>query len=317
MERHCNLKMLTFFKLMGRLPLPLLHALGWGLGWLIWLLGATYRQRWREHTAQAQLGPRARWASVGAAGQQMAELARIWFGAPVPLRWDGAEHIEAVLRQRHGLLFLTPHLGCFELTAQAYAQRFGSQALADGSPAQPLTALYRPPRVAALHPVLQAARQRPGLRTAPTDLSGVRLLLKALKQGQAVGLLPDQVPPAGMGVWAPFFGRSAYTMTLAARLAQVPGTQVLLIWAERLSWGRGYVVRVRPWLDLVDAPLAPEPLAAAAQINQAMQAVIGHCPAQYLWGYARYKGQRGEGAGGGSAGSAASGAAASGTASSG
>jgi len=318
MNRHCNPKMLTFFKLMGRLPLPLLHALGWCLGWLIWLLSSTYRQRWRAHTAQAQLERRVRWASVGAAGQQMAELPRIWFGAPVPLHWDGAEHIEAVLRQRHGLLLLTPHLGCFELTAQAYAQRFGAQAQPDGSPAQPLTALYRPPRVAALHPVLQAARQRPGMCTAPTDLSGVRQLLRALKQGQTVGLLPDQVPPAGMGVWAPFFGRSAYTMTLAARLAQVPGTEVLLIWGERLPWGRGYVLRVRPWLELVGAPLAPEPQAAAAQINQAMQAVIAHCPAQYLWGYARYKGPRGAGTSGGQSGGGAGGAGAGpGTASSG
>ena len=279
---------------MGRLPLPLLQALGWVLGWLVWLLGRTYRQRWRAHTAQAGLAWRQRWASVGAAGQQMAELARIWFGAPVPLRWDGAQHIEAALRDGQGLLLLTPHLGCFELTAQAYAQRFGVQPegpLPAGAPApRPITVLYRPPRVAALHPVLRAARERPGLHSAPTDLSGVRQLLKALKQGQTVGLLPDQVPPAGMGVWAPFFGRNAYTMTLAARLAQVPGTQLLLVWGERLPWGRGYVVHVRPWIDVVGAPLAHEPQAAAAQINQAMQALIGHCPAQYLWGYARYKG---------------------------
>jgi len=308
MDRHCNLKMLTFFKLMGRLPLPLLHALGWCLGWLIWLLDPTYRQRWREHTAQAQLGRGARWASVGAAGQQMVELPRIWFGAPVPLRWDGAEHIEAVLRQRNGLLLLTPHLGCFEITGQAYAQRFGAPTQPDGTPPQALTALYRPPRVAALHPVMQAARVRPGMCTAPSDLSGVRQLLKALKQRQAVVVLPDQVPPAGMGVWAPFFGRSAYTMTLAARLAQMPGTEVLLIWGERLPWARGYVVHVRPWQELVGAPLVPEPQAAAAQINLAMQAVIGHCPAQYLWGYARYKGPRGEG----SAGTAGSGTASSG-----
>jgi len=290
--------MLFFFRLMGRLPLPLLHALGWLLGWLIWLLDPTYRQRWRDHTAQAGLAGRVRWASVGAAGQQMAELPRIWFGAPVPLHWDGAQHIEAALREGRGLLFLTPHLGCFELTAQAYAQRFGAQpegqsggqAHTGAAAVRPITVLYRPPRVAALHPVLQAARKRPGLHSVPTDLSGVRQLLKALKQGQTVGLLPDQVPPAGMGVWAPFFGRNAYTMTLAARLAQVPGTQVLLIWGERRRWGRGYVLRVRPWLDVVGAPLAHEPQAAAAQINQAMQTVIGHCPAQYLWGYARYKG---------------------------
>jgi KDO2-lipid IV(A) lauroyltransferase len=61
-----------------------------------------------------------------------------------------------------------------------------------------------------------------------------------------VGLLPDQVPPDGMGVWAPFYGRPAYTMTLAARLVQQTGAALLLIWAERLPAGRGWVLRVSP-----------------------------------------------------------------------
>jgi KDO2-lipid IV(A) lauroyltransferase len=100
-----------------------------------------------------------------------------------------------------------------------------------------------------------------------------------------VGLLPDQVPPQGMGVMAPFFGRDAYTMTLSVRLVQQTGATVLLAWGERLAWGRGYRVHVSP----LEVPLPSELSEAAAAVNLAMQSLIGQCPAQYLWGYARYK----------------------------
>ena len=87
------------------------------------------------------------------------------------------------------------------------------------------------------------------------------------------------------GVWAPFFGRDAYTMTLSARLAAQSGATVLLAWGERLPWGRGYVVHVSP----MAVPLADGLAEAAAQINAAMEDLVRQCPSQYLWGYARYK----------------------------
>jgi KDO2-lipid IV(A) lauroyltransferase len=276
--------MLSLFRVLGRLPLGVLHALGWCLGWLIWLGSATYRRRWFDNTAQAGIDRAARWASVGEAGKQVLELPRLWFGRPVPIGWQGAAHIEAALRNGQGILFLTPHMGCFEATAQAYAARFGA------SPGgKPITVLFRPPRQAALTEVLRAARDRPGLVSAPANLRGVRQLVQALKQGEAVGLLPDQVPVDRLGVWAPFFGRDAYTMTLSARFAQVPGTQVLLAWGQRLPWGRGFVVHVQPWHEVMPEPVAEQAEEAATQMNRAMEALIRRCPAQYLWGYARYK----------------------------
>lgn len=272
--------------LLAWLPLPLVQGLGWLGGWAAWLASAPYRRRWRAHTRLAGLRGRARWASVGAAGQQVAELPRLWFGPPVRVGWEGAAHIEAALAQRRGVLFLTPHLGCFEVTPRAYAERFGVPRGA------PITVLYRPSRQAALAALLRQARQRPGMAAVPTTLAGVRQLMQALRRGEAVGLLPDQVPPLGQGVWAPFFGRPAYTMTLAARLAQQPGVQVLLAWGQRLPWGRGYVVHVQPWAQVMEEPLAADPAEAAAQINRAMEALIRRCPQQYLWGYARYKAPR-------------------------
>jgi KDO2-lipid IV(A) lauroyltransferase len=88
-----------------------------------------------------------------------------------------------------------------------------------------------------------------------------------------------------MGVWAPFFGAQAYTMTLSARLAQQSGAAVLVVWGERLSWGRGFRLHFRALRET----LSEEPQRAAAQINAEMEQLIRECPQQYLWGYARYK----------------------------
>ena len=264
------------FRTFSLLPLPALHALGWVLGWASFLLSSRYRRRLLAHAKQAGYSTRVALGSVGEAGKLVAELPRLWLGRPVHVGWDGAAHIEAAQAGGAGVLFLTPHLGCFEITAQAYARRFGAR--------HPMTVLFRPARQAALRDLVALARRRPGLHTAPTTLAGVKQLLQALKAGNAVGLLPDQVPPDGQGVWAPFFGRDAYTMTLSARLAQAGHTQVLISWGERLSWGRGYLVHVRPF-----GPLDSDPVQAAGQINRAMEALVRECPAQYLWSYDRYK----------------------------
>jgi KDO2-lipid IV(A) lauroyltransferase len=270
--------MTHLFKMLSYLPLVVLHGVGWVLGWLAFLASATYRSRFIANARQAGLA-RAQWLpAVGAAGQLIGELPRLWMGRAVPLHWDGAQHIDAALKLGKGVVFLTPHLGCFEITAQAYAARYGQSG-------QPMTVLFRPARKAWLRALIGSARARPGLLTAPTTLGGVKQLIKALKQGQCVGLLPDQVPPVSQGVWAPFFGREAYTMTLSARLALQTGATVLVAWGERLPWGRGYTIHVEP----LSEPLESDVRQAALQINQAMEALVRKATGQYLWGYARYK----------------------------
>jgi KDO2-lipid IV(A) lauroyltransferase len=276
--------MITLFKMLSVLPLWVLHGFGWSLGWLVFLASGVYRRRFLANARQAGMGWRQWGGAVGESGKLVAELPRLWLGAPVPVRWEGAERpVEEALSQARGVMFLTPHLGCFEITAQAYAQRYGQGA-------QPMTVLFRPPRQSWLRAVVETARGRPGLHTAPTTLAGVKQMIKALKQGQSLGLLPDQVPPLGLGVWAPFFGREAYTMTLSSRLAQQTGATVLLAWGERLSWGRGFRVHVQP----LGVSLPTDAALAAGVITQSMEDLIRRCPQQYLWGYARYKQPRQE-----------------------
>lgn len=273
--------MKTLFRALALLPLPLLHAAGAAVGWVSFLSSTTYRRRFLENARQAGLGLAQVRPAVAEAGKLLAEMPRLWFGRPVALQWDGAELIDAARAAGRGIVFLTPHLGCFEATAQGYAARYGR-----------ITVLYRPARKPWLRDLVDTSRERANLATAPTTMAGVKQMLKALRAGEAIGLLPDQVPPKGLGVWAPFFGREAYTMTLSARLAQQTGATVLLAWGERLGWGRGYRIHLRQW----PGEVAAQPEAAAAQVNIQMERLIRECPQQYLWGYARYKQPREESA---------------------
>ncbi|MEH0167134.1 lysophospholipid acyltransferase family protein [Roseateles microcysteis] len=279
--------MFLLMRLLSRLPLRLLHALGAVAGWLTWLLSPTYRRRFAANVAQAGLAPAQGRPAIASAGRMIAETAWLWLRPPTQplggmLRWDGAELIDQALAQGKGLLILTPHMGCFEVTAQAIAERWGDT--------HPITVLYRPARKPWMRDVVDASRGRPGLATAPANLAGVRQMIRALRQGQIVGLLPDQVPPEGLGTWVPFFGREAYTMTLAGRLVQQTGAALLVIWGERLPGARGYVARVRP-APAIPAESTPE--SAALLINKAMEDLILQAPGQYLWGYHRYKQPRG------------------------
>ena len=279
--------------LAGR-SLRFLHACGGVLGRLAWALSPGYRQRVGENAAIAGVDAATRRAAVAEAGRLVAELPRLWLrpaGRPIadPVRWEGETLLEGWLAAGRGLVLLTPHIGSFEMAAQAYAERFG--------PRQPMTVLYRPARQPWLRALEETARARPHLATAPATLPGVRQMLRALRRGETVGLLPDQVPPEGLGVWAPFFGRPAYTMTLAVRLVQQTGAAVGVLWCERLPGGAGYVVRAEELAQPLPAvPDAPgdeaATVAAATAINRSMEAVILRKPSQYLWGYHRYKAPR-------------------------
>lgn len=231
--------------------------------------------------------------AVGAIGAMVAELPWVWMRPHTPplgelIQWDGAEHFEQAMQAGRGVIVLSPHLGCWEIGAQAIAEKFGPRF-------GPMVALFRPARKPWLEPVVANARTRPYLDSAPTSLAGVRTLIRTLRGGGYTAILPDQVPPQGQGVWAPFFGRDVYTMTLLAKLAQQTGAQVMLTWCERLPISEGFCMHMQPLnaAELSDPKTTPE--AAAAVVNRAVETMVRHAPGQYLWGYPRDKQPRAEG----------------------
>ena len=281
MEGRKDTKILSFpsvlLRLVGKLPLPLLHALGSVLGWAIYGISPTYRRNLRANLRQAgYTDARIRRQAIAAAGEMLAELPALWFRphaevAALVREVEGLEAVFAARAQRRPLLFLTPHMGCFEVTSQYAALHM------------PITVLYRPPKMGWLEPLMLEGRNRPNVRLVPADVSGVRAIFRALKDGEAVGFLPDQVPGEGEGDWAEFFGRPAYTMTLAAKLAEREGVQCFLAFGRRLPRGRGYAIVLRP------LPPAQPGERPARHLNRALEELVRECPGQYLWSYNRYK----------------------------
>ncbi len=265
-------------RLLARLPLRWLHGAGVALGWATYGLSPAYAARMRENLYASGIcaGPAAceplLRQVIAETGKGVTELVKVWFGADElvarGVRCDTWRVVEDAQRAGRGIIFLTPHLGCFEVSALYGAQRM------------PITVLYRPPKLAFVEPLMVAGRNRFNATVAPANLKGVRMLYKALKRGEAVGLLPDQAPGVGEGAWADFFGRPAYTMTLVARLQKTSGAAVIMAFAERLPRGTGY------HLHLTALPAAG---LDERVLNQAIEAVVRSCPAQYLWSYNRYK----------------------------
>jgi Kdo2-lipid IVA lauroyltransferase/acyltransferase len=269
--------MALLLRFVAHLPLPLLHVLGALLGWAVYLGSPRYRRYLRENLRSARLdNARLRRAAIAEGGKAVLEVPAIWLRphrsvAALVVEVSGWEHIDAGAKLGRGLILLTPHLGCWEVAGQYISSRI------------PLTVMYSPPKLKALEPHMVAGRSREMLKSVPADLRGVRALLKALKRGEAIGMLPDQVPGVGEGEWVEFFGRPAYTMVLVSRLAEQTGAPVLLVCAERLAKGRGYRFVVEPML-----PTRP-PESPVRALNRSLENLIRRRPEQYLWSYNRYK----------------------------
>lgn len=276
--------MTAVFKILALIPLPLLHTLGIVLGWLIYWAPGRHSARMRNNVYTSGICGRPNECRrllrrvIGESGKAILELAPMWmrpFDKVLKLVKGtlGWEQIDAALAAGRGVIIIAPHLGCFELINLYYASR------------QPFTAMYKPPRQPQLEAIMLTGRQRGQAKLVPTDMSGVRALLGALKRGEGIGILPDQVASAGDGVWAPFFGRQAYTPTLAASLQRKTDAAAFYVVAERLSWGRGYVIHVVP----VEGSFPEDKTTAALQINRGVEDFVRRFPAQYLWSYNRHK----------------------------
>lgn len=270
--------MQSLLRLLARLPLPLLHAVGAFLGRAVYLFSPRYRKVIARNLELAGLNTRRlRSAIVAETGKAALETPAIWLrthehAASLVVEASGWEHVDSAIAAGSGLIMLTPHLGCWEVSGQYISSRI------------PITVMYSPPNLKSLEPLMQEGRNRgAAMKSVPADMRGVRAMLKALKRGEAIGILPDQVPGVGEGEWVEFFGSPAYTMTLVGRLAEQTGAPVLLCYSERLARGRGYRFLVEPMM-----PARP-PESAVRALNRSLEHLIRRCPEQYLWSYNRYK----------------------------
>lgn len=268
----------TLLRIIAMLPLPLIHGLGVMIGWISYWTDKKFSRRIRNNLHKSKLANNTKEHSklvrlnVSETGKSILETLAIWVKSQRSiLKWvkscDGWQHVETALAAKKGIIFLTPHLGCYEITARYYTAQ------------HPMTVLYTPTRKSWLSDIMEAGRERSKTTLAPANLSGVRRLLKTLKSGEAVGILPDQVPDLGDGVWATYFDEPAYSMTLVSKLVEATGATVLLAYGERLAWGQGFVIHIEP----LNTETSPQ------DINNAIERLVRRKPEQYLWSYRRFK----------------------------
>jgi KDO2-lipid IV(A) lauroyltransferase len=260
------------------LPLFLAQVIGAALGILAYVGSKQYRSLFRpqyeavvkSHHLSLQI-----WSAAAASGQLFSDSLWIWRNPKKALslveiqNWD---LVESAINEGHGLVMLTPHLGGFEIIPRVLAQHF------------PATILYRPSRQEWLNEVVEEGRAYPNMHFVPTNLNGVRQMTRALTRGEAIGILPDQVPSGGEGVWVPFFGRLAYTTPLPARLANRNNTPVVMFTAKRKELGKGWLMQAKRL-----EPLSEDSTLAAAELNVAIENAILVAPNQFIWAYNRYK----------------------------
>jgi Kdo2-lipid IVA lauroyltransferase/acyltransferase len=274
-------------------PLALLslganHAVGAFLGRLAFRFSPRYRHRLLENLASSGLaaspeGVR-RLAKENAAeiGKGASEL--IWalyrpldeVAGTVKSRtgWEAVEKLQAAGRP---IVFVIPHLGGYDIAGRYLWTKL------------PILAMYKPHKLSWFDQMLREGRNRgaapDGTNVAPATLAGVRMVLKHLRRGGCSIVLPDQVPGQGDGEWVEFFGRPAYTMTLVGRLQEASNAALVFCFAERLPRGEGFALHLRA----LDEALPSDRRDAARRVNAMVEELVRACPAQYLWGYNRYK----------------------------
>ena len=271
----------VIFKFLGILSLPSLHRLGAALGWLIYCCSPKSSVTIKRNIEISGLAKNAQQfkkllnGNIAESGKALLETFGIWHKKevdilPMVVKVHGWQNVNEALERGKGIIFLTPHLGCFEIASIFYGSK------------HPITVMYRPPKLKFLHALILQGRTRTGVTLAQANANGVRKLMQALKRNEAVGILPDQIPAAGEGEWADFFGKPAYTMTLASKLSTKTGATVIMAFGERLSGGVGYEIHLTQIVSIATTKL----------LNVAIEQQIAHKPSQYLWRYDRYKQRR-------------------------
>ncbi len=271
-------------RLLGALPLAGLQRLGAGLGWLSRRLGSREARVARRNIELcfpnlSESERSALWRNnLAETGRTLTETLRWWtHPASSNLRHvtqvRGQDLLDEALASGRGVIIAAPHLGNWELLNQWLAQH------------SDLAIVYRPARRDWMNAVIQRGRGQPGVEQVAAEAAGVRTLFKRLKAGGMVGILPDQQPKRGEGVFVPFFDIQALTMSLLPRLANRTGAVVLLAFAERLPDHAGFCIHLRA----TPAAIASDDTSvAAAALNQAIEACIALAPAQYQWSYKRF-----------------------------
>ena len=272
------------FKLLSLLPLRVLQLIGAGIGGLTFKMSATLRKRTKENLAQAGYTDEQLPERIGRnTGRQALESLWVWYRPAetvlkrVSVTPKAQKIIEEAMTGQRPIVFMTPHIGCFEVLPVWLASNYYERTQ------RKIAVLYRPPRNPILLKIVGQARQAPGIDACPTTISGIKRVIRGLRNGHTFGSLPDQVPSFGEGVWVDFFGKPAYTMTLPVKVARQFDAVRIFAWAHRDN--HGWTLDAECWEDELSGDMKTDVL----EMNKRIENIVRRMPEQYGWSYNRYK----------------------------
>ena len=266
-------------RLFSSLPLAAIQIIGASIGVLVYLFSPRYRRRLYKnyqnaaHYSGFQLTP---WRVAAESGMMFADTLWIWRHPKSSINKVAIENLDQVIelsKNGNGLIVLASHLGGFEIVPRIFAEYTRA------------TVIYRPARKRWVNELMLKSRKHSEIEFVEANIGGVRQIKKALVKGEVVGLLADQVPSVGDGVWAKFFNQYAYTTSFPVKLARQANVAILFVGAERLGLGKGWLIKSRLRTEAFPDSLVD----ACTEMNHYFEEMILSKPHQYMWSYNRYK----------------------------
>jgi KDO2-lipid IV(A) lauroyltransferase len=266
-------------RLFSSLPLVALQITGAFIGLLIYLCSPRYRRRlYKNHQSAANYcGFKLTPLRVAAeSGMMFADTLWIWRHPKSSINKATIENLDQVIelsKNGKGLIVLASHLGGFEIVPRIFSEHTRA------------TVMYRPARKRWVNDLMIKSRKHSQIEFVEANIGGVRQIKRALVRGEVVGLLADQVPSVGDGVWAKFFNQYAYTTSFPIKLARQAKVAILFVGAERLGLGRGWIIKSQLMTEAFPDCLVD----ACTEMNRYFEQTIVSKPHQYMWSYNRYK----------------------------
>jgi KDO2-lipid IV(A) lauroyltransferase len=266
-------------RLFSALPLALLQLIGAGVGLLVYLCSSRYRIRLKNnHASAAEYSgfKSTPWRVAIESGMIFADTLWIWRHPQAAIHKSSINNLAQIVdlsKNGKGLIVLASHLGGFEIVPRIFAEHMKA------------TVMYRPAKKSWVNSLMLKSRKHPEIEFVEANLGGVRKIKRALSRGQVIGILADQVPSVGDGVWAKFFNQYAYTTSFPVKLARQANVATVFVAAERLGLGQGWIIKTQ----LMAEPYPTSMTQACTQMNQHFEQMIISKPQQYMWSYNRYK----------------------------
>ena len=186
--------------------------------------------------------------------------------------------IENCLKENNGVIFMTPHLGSWELAGLFTATLIKT------------TIMYKPLRNKVLNDYVYTGRQATGADLVETNNVGVKKLLKALKNNNAIGILPDHTPKINQGTMSKFYNIPVNTNSLIYKLGKKNKVPIISIYAERLPKNKGFDIH----LDVINKNFYDlDQIGAADLLNKSIEDMVNKNISQYIWVYERFRNRSG------------------------